>query len=600
MRWFLLLALLLACRVVHAEDYRPTYEQYKALCAKGRYQEALPLAEQALRLSEKEFGEAHENTAVLLANIGLIYERLGDYEKAAQLLRRSVDIELRLYGKDSPKVARAFQDLGLVYESLGDYGIAEIAFSRALQIYRSRFGDESPKTKNVASLLARVTRTSSPRTPTSSSLATPTTSASTNRRAAQPRPRVPVRASTQKPERPADSSSTLTKGFALAVVLICFLLLNLALWSRPLGALLTRLSAPFKRLMLLIETARKKRAQAVAERQERLKREQEAERQRRQEELERARAKETHEKMQRQARELAELKRWANAERQQRLQREAELQRKQEELEHARAKEAHERMQRRHQEELDRVATTHEHQNRHHNRQEKQSAPRAAAQSRRRQQQKYEKEKEQLERVVAEVRSLDVETAKRISGMVGDWSTTTEFPCLASITPQVASQLRNLRGSLSLPALGDIDAESARLLMSSGLHELSLGGIRRVSREVASGLATGFCYGRKTRLFMKSLESAELAVARELRKCVVNAGAAQAAVNAATPHWFERPATIGWGIAAVAAVILFGGIVQSCANARPMTASERYYWDHGPGRAIRDEQEFYDNKWPDR
>lgn len=309
MRWFVLLALLLAYRDVHAEDHWPAYKQCEALFAKGKYQEALPLARQALLLSRMEFGEAHEYTAVLLGNIGLIYAKLGECEKAASLLRRWGEMEAKLHGTNSPRVARTLQELGLVHESLGDYGIAEIAFSRALQIYRSKFGDESPKTKYVASLLARVPRTSSSRTPTLSSLTVPRTSASTNRRESQPRPRMPFRDPAQKPERSGDSPSTaLTKGVALAVVLICFLLPNLALWTRPLRTLLTRLSAPFKRLMLLTVTAGRKRAQAVAERQERLKREREAERRRKQEELERARAKEAHEEMQRQARELAELK----------------------------------------------------------------------------------------------------------------------------------------------------------------------------------------------------------------------------------------------------------------------------------------------------
>lgn len=52
---------------------------------------------------------------------------------------------------------------------------------------------------------------------------------------------------------------------------------------------------------------------------------------------------------------------------------------------------------------------------------------------------------------------------------------------------------------------------------------------------------------------------------------------------------------VGWAIAAVVLAAVF----YSCATPpRPMSPSERYYWEHGEGRAIRDEQEYYQDRIP--
>ena len=44
--------------------------------------------------------------------------------------------------------------------------------------------------------------------------------------------------------------------------------------------------------------------------------------------------------------------------------------------------------------------------------------------------------------------------------------------------------------------------------------------------------------------------------------------------------------------------ILGATLFQSCGRGRVMSPAERYYWDHGEGRAIRDEQEYYEDRIP--
>ena len=53
------------------------FNRYKELNALGRYEEALPFAEQALKLSEQEFGPDHPITADLLDNLAGLYHDQG-------------------------------------------------------------------------------------------------------------------------------------------------------------------------------------------------------------------------------------------------------------------------------------------------------------------------------------------------------------------------------------------------------------------------------------------------------------------------------------------------------------------------------------------
>ncbi len=53
------------------------YKRAGVLYALGRYQEALPFAEKALRLSEQEFGPDHPEVATSLNDLGELYRLQG-------------------------------------------------------------------------------------------------------------------------------------------------------------------------------------------------------------------------------------------------------------------------------------------------------------------------------------------------------------------------------------------------------------------------------------------------------------------------------------------------------------------------------------------
>ena len=56
------------------------------LHAQGRYQEALPFAEKAVRLGNKEFGPDHPTTATSLNNLAALYRTPGPLRRGRAAL----------------------------------------------------------------------------------------------------------------------------------------------------------------------------------------------------------------------------------------------------------------------------------------------------------------------------------------------------------------------------------------------------------------------------------------------------------------------------------------------------------------------------------
>ena len=63
------------------------------LYRQGKYSEALPLAERALAIREKELGPDHQQTASSIFNLAAQYVGLGNYAKAEPLFLRALAIE---------------------------------------------------------------------------------------------------------------------------------------------------------------------------------------------------------------------------------------------------------------------------------------------------------------------------------------------------------------------------------------------------------------------------------------------------------------------------------------------------------------------------
>ncbi|MBQ80420.1 MAG: hypothetical protein CMJ66_10350, partial [Planctomycetaceae bacterium] len=85
MRYLIVAVLILCCSFAQADELQDAYDQCDALKEQGKYQEALPFAQEAVRLGEVKFGKDDEFTAVFLNELGQAYDALGEYDKAEPL-----------------------------------------------------------------------------------------------------------------------------------------------------------------------------------------------------------------------------------------------------------------------------------------------------------------------------------------------------------------------------------------------------------------------------------------------------------------------------------------------------------------------------------
>jgi len=160
------------------------------LLKQKKYDQALPLGREAVRLSERIWGPDHFYTAFLWASLASTYaglgrdreversfaralpllerrlgwdmktpyllclpaygySRSGRHEKAEGWLERIRSIMERKLGPDHPMVAEILYGMGDENRLLGRYQEAERLYARALAIYVRKLGPDHPRTKSV-------------------------------------------------------------------------------------------------------------------------------------------------------------------------------------------------------------------------------------------------------------------------------------------------------------------------------------------------------------------------------------------------------------------------------------------------------------------
>ena len=129
----------------HADELQNAYDQYKALKEQGKYREALPFIQEAVRLGEARLGKENKTIATLLNNLGTLYNDLGEYDKAEPLYKRALEITEKALGPTHPSVALRLNNLGSLYDDLGEYDKAESLYKRALEITEKALGPDHPK-----------------------------------------------------------------------------------------------------------------------------------------------------------------------------------------------------------------------------------------------------------------------------------------------------------------------------------------------------------------------------------------------------------------------------------------------------------------------
>jgi tetratricopeptide (TPR) repeat protein len=126
------------------DDAKQAVNRAVELYQQGKFKDALPLAEKANSILEKEFGPDHEAAASTQTLLGHIYNALGDYPKAEPMYRKALDIYRNTAGPDSLATAAAMNNLGALYYHQGRYDLAEPLYKDALRIREKALGPDHP------------------------------------------------------------------------------------------------------------------------------------------------------------------------------------------------------------------------------------------------------------------------------------------------------------------------------------------------------------------------------------------------------------------------------------------------------------------------
>jgi len=101
------------------------------LSSAGRYSDAIPIAQQILRIREMAFGPDHPRIATSLDNLASLYRSQGElyrsqgrnsdadllYWKSSAMYARSLAIKEKVLGPDHPDVAKLLNNLAEMYRS---------------------------------------------------------------------------------------------------------------------------------------------------------------------------------------------------------------------------------------------------------------------------------------------------------------------------------------------------------------------------------------------------------------------------------------------------------------------------------------------------
>jgi len=120
----------------------------------GRYAEAIPPAQRAAELYEKDLGPEHPYVATALTTLARLYRANGEYAKAEPLFQRVLAVREQTLGPAHPDVATTLNDLALLYDATGDFAKAEPLYQRALAIRERAQGIGHPDVATTLNNLA--------------------------------------------------------------------------------------------------------------------------------------------------------------------------------------------------------------------------------------------------------------------------------------------------------------------------------------------------------------------------------------------------------------------------------------------------------------
>ena len=128
----------------HLAEAKAFNSQVVKLLNQGKFREALPIANRALRIRKGVLGERHPDYATSLNNLAGLYDSMGDYARAEPLLVEALKIRKEVLGERHPDCATCLGNLAGLYLDMGDYARAEPLYIEALKIRKEVLGERHP------------------------------------------------------------------------------------------------------------------------------------------------------------------------------------------------------------------------------------------------------------------------------------------------------------------------------------------------------------------------------------------------------------------------------------------------------------------------
>ncbi len=122
----------------------------------GKYRQAVPPAEEALRIRRDVLGPEHPDTAASMNALGEYYSQLGEYSKALPLEQRATEVLRKVLGPEHPDTVVSSRNLAGLHGQMGHYAAALPLLQQTLEIDRKLFGLENPQTAQTIGALANL------------------------------------------------------------------------------------------------------------------------------------------------------------------------------------------------------------------------------------------------------------------------------------------------------------------------------------------------------------------------------------------------------------------------------------------------------------
>src|SRR5262245_47431223 len=129
-------------RAQTADDLASLNSQVEALLKAGKYAEALPLAEKAVKSAEEKRGPNDAAIAGPLLKLGALLGRLGRIPEMEAHERRALAIREATLGPDHPETAEALEALAGTLKETGRPPEAERLYQRSLAIREKAQGPD--------------------------------------------------------------------------------------------------------------------------------------------------------------------------------------------------------------------------------------------------------------------------------------------------------------------------------------------------------------------------------------------------------------------------------------------------------------------------